>query len=137
MYAGRLAGRNRYLCFDLVLDAAMQARHQSLEQIASAFERNEFVLHYQPKVNLRTREVIGAEALIRWRRCPLLNCRFGCRVGRRSLLRDRFSALEISNCVVWLISLRPFVSRLAQEADHHDAAYFPSCQPIDIHQIGL
>ena len=32
-----------------------------------ALERNEFTLHYQPKIDLRTSEIIGAEALVRWR----------------------------------------------------------------------
>ncbi|MBU3898366.1 MAG: EAL domain-containing protein [Gammaproteobacteria bacterium] len=66
MYAAKQSGRNRYHLFDVVQDAAMQTQHESLEQIRRALEREEFVLFYQPKVNMKTQTVIGAEALIRW-----------------------------------------------------------------------
>jgi len=36
-------------------------------KLRSALERDQFVLHYQPKVSLRGREVVGLEALIRWK----------------------------------------------------------------------
>ncbi|OGB77174.1 MAG: hypothetical protein A2496_00595 [Burkholderiales bacterium RIFOXYC12_FULL_60_6] len=44
----------------------MRSQHESLEHIQMALARGELVLHYQPKVNMRTGQVIGAEALIRW-----------------------------------------------------------------------
>jgi EAL domain-containing protein (putative c-di-GMP-specific phosphodiesterase class I) len=52
--------------FDAVHDRNLRDHHESLEAIRTALERNELVLHYQPKVNMRTGEVLGAEALIRW-----------------------------------------------------------------------
>ena len=66
MYAAKEGGKNRYHIFDVAHDAAVQTRRESMSHIRGAVERREFVLHYQPKVNMRTGEVIGAEALIRW-----------------------------------------------------------------------
>jgi diguanylate cyclase (GGDEF)-like protein/PAS domain S-box-containing protein len=66
MYMAKLAGKNRYHLFDVVQDTAMSLQRESLEHIRLAVERSEFVLYYQPKVNMKTGRVIGAEALIRW-----------------------------------------------------------------------
>jgi diguanylate cyclase (GGDEF)-like protein/PAS domain S-box-containing protein len=66
MYQAKRSGKNRYHLFDTEQDRALRGRHESLERIREGLERCEFVLFYQPKINLRNGEVIGAEALIRW-----------------------------------------------------------------------
>ena len=66
MYQAKLAGKNRYHIFDAEQDRSVRGHHESLERIRLALTQGEFVLHYQPKVNMRTGTVIGAEALIRW-----------------------------------------------------------------------
>jgi predicted signal transduction protein with EAL and GGDEF domain len=66
MYEAKQLGRNRYLMFDVAQHAATQTQHESVKEIQRALQRGEFVLHYQPKVNMLTRTVVGAEALIRW-----------------------------------------------------------------------
>ena len=66
MYQAKLAGKNRYHVFDAELDRSVRGHHQRLEQIRHGLAEREFVLYYQPKVNLRTGTVIGVEALIRW-----------------------------------------------------------------------
>ena len=66
MYQAKLTGKNRYQAFDAVHDHSVRGMHESLEEIARAIDQNEFVLYYQPKVNMRSGRVLGAEALIRW-----------------------------------------------------------------------
>ena len=66
MYQAKLAGKNRYHMFDATLDSSIRGHHESVERIRLALEQHEFVLHYQPKVNMRSGQIIGAEALIRW-----------------------------------------------------------------------
>jgi EAL domain-containing protein (putative c-di-GMP-specific phosphodiesterase class I) len=66
MYQAKLAGKNRFHVFDADLDRSLRGHHLSLERIRLALIQGEFELYYQPKVNMRTGEVIGVEALIRW-----------------------------------------------------------------------
>jgi diguanylate cyclase (GGDEF)-like protein/PAS domain S-box-containing protein len=67
MYDAKKLGRNNCQFFR----ADMQARvleWQSLEgSLRSALSRDEFVLHYQPKIDLKTAEISGVEALLRWK----------------------------------------------------------------------
>ena len=67
MYAAKKLGRNNCQFFR----ADMQARfleRQSLEgSLRHALSRKEFTLHYQPKIDLKTGEIAGVEALLRWK----------------------------------------------------------------------
>jgi EAL domain-containing protein (putative c-di-GMP-specific phosphodiesterase class I) len=67
MYQAKVAGKNRYQIFDDAQDRDLRGYHESLERIRLALEQREFVLYYQPKVNMRSGKVIGSEALIRWK----------------------------------------------------------------------
>ena len=66
MYQAKQSGRDRWHLFDLAHDSAAKSHRESLEQIRKAFALGQFVLYYQPKVNMRTGQIVGAEALIRW-----------------------------------------------------------------------
>jgi diguanylate cyclase (GGDEF)-like protein/PAS domain S-box-containing protein len=66
MYRAKAMGRGTYAFFSDELSAEVAARLQLENQLRRALERKEFVLHYQPKACLKTGEVTGVEALIRW-----------------------------------------------------------------------
>ena len=66
MYQAKKNGRNNYQFYNDDMNALAIERQSIEADLRRAIERNEFILHYQPKVNLSTGLLIGAEALIRW-----------------------------------------------------------------------
>ena len=66
MYAAKQLGKNCSCLFDVAQDVAMQSQRETVEHIRRAFDKGEFILYYQPRVNMKTGRIVGAEALIRW-----------------------------------------------------------------------
>ncbi|NEX23347.1 EAL domain-containing protein [Thiorhodococcus mannitoliphagus] len=66
MYQSKRTGKNHYHVFNVEQEHRIDLEHERLERIRGALVAGEFVLYYQPKVNLRSGAVIGVEALIRW-----------------------------------------------------------------------
>jgi diguanylate cyclase (GGDEF)-like protein/PAS domain S-box-containing protein len=66
MYAAKERGRNRYQLFNRDMKAR-DIEHDSIEgDLGAALQRQEFILHYQAQVDLKTGAVTGTEALVRW-----------------------------------------------------------------------
>ena len=66
LYRAKSDGRGVYRFFEKEMDRRMQARRGLEQDLRNALKNNEFILHYQPLVNIETEEISGCEALLRW-----------------------------------------------------------------------
>ena len=66
MYQAKENGRQSYQFFKPAMNIRAVERQSIEESLSRALERQEFALHYQPKIDLRSGEITGAEALLRW-----------------------------------------------------------------------
>jgi diguanylate cyclase (GGDEF)-like protein/PAS domain S-box-containing protein len=66
MYQAKENGRQTYQYFKPAMNVRAVERQSLEESLRRALERQEFVVHYQPKINLKTGRISGAEALLRW-----------------------------------------------------------------------
>jgi len=66
LYSAKKSGGNVYSFYLPAMNEASVERLMTKSKLKRAFERDELLVHYQPKYNLETGEVFGAEALVRW-----------------------------------------------------------------------
>src|SRR4030095_4990877 len=66
MYHAKKKGRNNFQYYSSAMNAAANERLLLEGEVRHATERQEFVVYYQPQIDLRSRRIVGAEALVRW-----------------------------------------------------------------------
>jgi EAL domain-containing protein (putative c-di-GMP-specific phosphodiesterase class I) len=66
MYQAKEKGRNTYQFFEKGMNVRAVERQSIEGDLRCALERNEFVMHYQPKIDLKSGEITGVEGLVRW-----------------------------------------------------------------------
>ena len=66
LYHAKKSGGNVYSYYKPAMNEAAVERLMTKSKLKRSFERDELVVHYQPKYNLETGEILGAEALVRW-----------------------------------------------------------------------
>lgn len=66
MYAAKSRGKSRFALYEEAMQVSMLDRLEILGDLQRAVERREFVVHYQPTVELGSGRLVGVEALVRW-----------------------------------------------------------------------
>jgi diguanylate cyclase (GGDEF)-like protein len=66
MYAGKNEGKGQYRFFDPAQSTMLKTRAQLRQRLLEAIDKCQFVLHYQPRVDTRSGELLSMEALLRW-----------------------------------------------------------------------
>ncbi|MCH7697463.1 MAG: EAL domain-containing protein [Chloroflexi bacterium] len=66
MYAAKEAGRNTHRFYNAAMNAKFMMRFEMERALRRALQEGEFVVHYQPVVDVATGEIVSAEALVRW-----------------------------------------------------------------------
>ena len=125
MYQSKLSGKNCYTFFDAERDENTREYRAQLEEIRRGIADRQFLLHYQPKVDMRAAEVLGFEALVRWQhpgKGLLLPARF------IPLLENHPLAIELGDQVIEMA--------LAQ-LDAWNAAGFETSVSVNVTSVQL
>ena len=73
MYHAKIRGRNNFQFFDESMNIHIKNRLSIENRIKKAMNDNEFILHYQPRYEISSGRIVGAEALLRWYPSDILN----------------------------------------------------------------
>jgi diguanylate cyclase (GGDEF)-like protein/PAS domain S-box-containing protein len=66
MYKVKQKGKNGYCFFNTLIKEEIQARVNIERHLKKALDNDEFILHYQPQIDVETKNIIGFESLVRW-----------------------------------------------------------------------
>lgn len=66
MYKAKLSGKNSFRLYDPIQDQKAHATRKALSEFEDALHQTQLILHYQPRIDLRTGAIAGVEALVRW-----------------------------------------------------------------------
>ena len=123
MYRSKAKGRNRVESYTQDLTAQANERVALEHELRRAIERDEFSLYYQPKLSLDTQQLIGAEALIRWRHPT-----FG------EVPPEHFIALAEENGMI--LQIGDWVLEQACRQMHHWRKAFDDFGPLSVNLAG-
>ena len=159
MYIAKQSGKNRFHIYDVELDKRTKIQSEFIKSIELALEQNQFELHYQPKINLGTKELVGVEALIRWmhpKKGPLspaeflphlensdLDIAIGEWVTATALAqmhdwRSKGLDIEVSiNISGYHLESRDFVSKLQQQLSNYPSLPFGKLQIEVLETVAL
>ena len=107
MYRAKSAGKSRYVVFDQAMRQEAEHRASVEDELERAIAEREFILHYQPIVDLRTGDVQGMEALIRWQhpsgelRPPLDFIEIAERTGLINAIGDQVLEMATQTMADW------------------------------------
>ena len=121
MYRAKDCGRNNFQFFTRELNTLMTQRLELEGKLRRALERNQFQLHYQPRVELATGKVLGAEALLRWH-IP----------GEPLILPERFIALAEETGLIIAIGKWVLHSACAQNKAWQDLGLPPAVVSVNV-----
>ncbi len=131
MYRAKDRGRNTYQFFTLALNASLRSRLSQEKGLRRALENEEFVIHYQPQIELAGGRLVGVEALVRW-----VHPRLGL------LAPDQFvPTAEISGQIValgdWVLDTAAGQLAAWQQAGHRDLRLAVNLSARQFHQTQL
>jgi len=119
MYKAKSLGRSRFEIFDGTMRAQAMAQLELESDLRRAVDNQEFVLYYQPKVSLKTDQIVGVEALLRWHH-----------PARGLVLPDEFIPVAEETGLIVPIGL--WVLREACIAMRRWHAEFPMTPPLEV-----
>lgn len=108
MYAAKEAGRNRFKFFDPSMRDLVLERNRIEAELRHAVDNDELVLFYQPKLDCRSLETVGVEALVRWNHptrgmvSPATFIPIAEQAGLMSAMGSRILRMAVRQCRLWL-----------------------------------
>lgn len=131
MYTAKAAGKDTYQAFEQGMSMAIQQEIKLEAELSEALRNNEFVLHYQPQIDLKTNKIVGVEALVRWQHPE-----------KGLVYPDQFiSILEHSSLIIvfgeWLIQEACLKIKSWQDQGIHDVSLAINISAKQMHDPGF